>query len=69
VCGPEKRSNSERGQIGIFNRSYFEEVSIVRVHPDILRSQGLSEGLRDEKDIWAERYRSIVDLERHLHRN
>ena len=59
----------ERGQIGIFNRSYYEEVLVVRVHPEILRSQGLSEELRDEKTIWAERYRSIVDLESHLYRN
>jgi len=59
----------ERGRIGIFNRSYYEEVLIVRVHPEILRSQGLSEELRDEKTIWKERYRSIVDLEEHLHRN
>ena len=59
----------ERGQIGILNRSYYEEVLVVRVHPEILRSQGLSEELRDEKTIWAERYRSIVDLESHLYRN
>jgi PPK2 family polyphosphate:nucleotide phosphotransferase len=59
----------ERGRIGIFNRSYYEEVLVVRVHPEILRNQGLSEELRDEKTIWEERYRSIVDLERHLHRN
>src|ERR1019366_7468808 len=59
----------ERGQIGIFNRSYYEEVLVVRVHPEILRSQGLSEELRDEKSIWEERYRSIVDLESHLFRN
>ena len=59
----------ERGRIGIFNRSYYEEVLVVRVHPEILRSQGLSEELRDEKAIWKERYRSIVDLEEHLHRN
>ena len=59
----------ERGQIGIFNRSYYEEVLIVRVHPEMLRSQGLSEELRDEKTIWEERYRSIVDLESHLYRN
>jgi PPK2 family polyphosphate:nucleotide phosphotransferase len=59
----------ERGQIGIFNRSYYEEVLIVRVHPEILRSQGLPEELRDEKTIWEERYRSIVDLESHLYRN
>ena len=59
----------ERGQIGIFNRSYYEEVLVVRVHPEILRSQGLSEELRDEKTIWEGRYRSIVDLESHLYRN
>jgi PPK2 family polyphosphate:nucleotide phosphotransferase len=59
----------ERGQIGIFNRSYYEEVLVVRVHPEILRSQGLSEELRDEKSIWKERYQSITDLERHLYRN
>jgi PPK2 family polyphosphate:nucleotide phosphotransferase len=59
----------ERGRIGIFNRSYYEEVLVVRVHPEILRNQGLSEELRDEKTIWKERYRSITDLEQHLHRN
>jgi PPK2 family polyphosphate:nucleotide phosphotransferase len=58
-----------RGQIGIFNRSYYEEVLVVRVHPEILRNEGLSEELRDEKTIWDERYRSIVDLESHLYRN
>ena len=59
----------ERGKIGIFNRSYYEEVLVVRVHPEILRSQGLPEELLDEKAIWKERYRSIVDLENHLYRN
>ena len=59
----------ERGRIGIFNRSYYEEVLVVRVHPEFLRSQGLSEELRDEKDIWEHRYESIADLEKHLHRN
>ncbi|MCF8176768.1 MAG: polyphosphate kinase 2 family protein [Burkholderiaceae bacterium] len=59
----------ERGRIGIFNRSYYEEVLIVRVHPEILRNQGLPEGLVAEQAIWEERYRSIVDLEAHLHRN
>jgi PPK2 family polyphosphate:nucleotide phosphotransferase len=59
----------ERGRIGMFNRSYYEEVLIVRVHPEILRGQGLPEELCDEKTIWKERYRSIVDLEEHLHRN
>ena len=59
----------ERGRIGIFNRSYYEEVLVVRVHPEILRNQGLPEELRDKKTIWKERYRSITDLEQHLHRN
>src|SRR6202142_3560983 len=59
----------ERGRIGIFNRSYYEEVLVVRVHPEILRNEGLSEELRDEKNIWEDRYRSIVNLENHLHRN
>lgn len=59
----------ERGRIGIFNRSYYEEVLIVRVHPEILRSQGLPDGLLVEQAIWQERYRSILDLEAHLHRN
>ncbi len=59
----------ERGRIGIFNRSYYEEVLIVRVHPEILRGQGLPEALLDEKTIWKNRYRSIVDLESHLYNN
>jgi PPK2 family polyphosphate:nucleotide phosphotransferase len=59
----------ERGRIGIFNRSYYEEVLVVRVHPEILRSQRIPKGLIDDKSIWADRYRSIVDLEAHLHRN
>jgi PPK2 family polyphosphate:nucleotide phosphotransferase len=59
----------ERGRIGIFNRSYYEEVLIVRVHPEILLAQGLPDELLDEETIWQERYRSIVDLENHLHRN
>jgi len=63
------QSLPERGRIGIFNRSYYEEVLIVRVHPEILRGQGLPEGLLDEKTIWKERYRSIVNLENHLYRN
>ncbi len=63
------QSLPERGRIGIFNRSYYEEVLIVRVHPEILRGQGLPDALLDEKSVWKERYRSIVDLENHLHRN
>ncbi len=59
----------ERGRIAIFNRSYYEEVLVVRVHPELLRNEGLPDQLHDEKTIWKERYRSIVDLEEHLHRN
>jgi PPK2 family polyphosphate:nucleotide phosphotransferase len=59
----------ERGRIGIFNRSYYEEVLIVRVHPEILRSQNLPDELRDVESIWRDRYRSIVNLEDHLHRS
>jgi polyphosphate kinase 2 (PPK2 family) len=46
----------ERGRIGIFNRSYYEEVLVVRVHPEILRGQGLPDELLQEKNIWKERY-------------
>ena len=59
----------ERGRIGIFNRSYYEEVLIVRVHPEILQAQNLPDGLYNKKTIWQERYRSIVDMESHLHRS
>ena len=59
----------ERGRIGIFNRSYYEEVLIARVHPEILRSQALPDELLNEKTIWQNRYRSILDLESHLYRN
>src|SRR5471030_2179548 len=56
----------ERGRIGIFNRSYYEEVLIVRVHPEMLAAQGLPNKVRDGKNLWEQRYRSIVDLEEHL---
>jgi PPK2 family polyphosphate:nucleotide phosphotransferase len=59
----------ERGRIGIFNRSYYEEVLIVRVHPEILQAQNIPDRLVNEETIWPERYRSIVDMEEHLHRN
>jgi PPK2 family polyphosphate:nucleotide phosphotransferase len=63
------RDLPERGRIGIFNRSYYEEVLIVRVHPEILRGEGLPDASHRDKKIWHDRYRSIVDLERHLHGN
>lgn len=59
----------ERGRIGIFNRSYYEEVLIVKVHPNILQAQRLPQQAMDSKTIWDDRYRSIVDLEGHLHRS
>jgi len=59
----------ERGRIGIFNRSYYEEVLVVRVHPEILRNEGLSKQLQDDKSKWDDRYRSIIDFEKHLDRN
>ena len=59
----------ERGRIGIFNRSYYEEVLIVRVHPEILAAQGLPSELTDDKGIWKHRFRSILDFESHLHQN
>jgi len=63
------RNLPERGRIGIFNRSYYEEVLIVRVHPEILSAQGLPDEVLSEETIWQDRYRSIVDLEKHLYRN
>ena len=63
------RSLPERGRIGIFNRSYYEEVLIARVHPEILRAEGLPATLLDGESIWQQRYRSITGLENHLHRN
>ncbi|HEX5779411.1 MAG TPA: polyphosphate kinase 2 family protein [Xanthobacteraceae bacterium] len=58
----------ERGRIGIFNRSYYEEVLVVRVHPKILDGQKLPKGLVTDR-IWQERYESIRDFERHATRN
>jgi PPK2 family polyphosphate:nucleotide phosphotransferase len=63
------RDLPERGRIGIFNRSYYEEVLIARVHPEILRSEGLPDLPHDDEVVWHDRYRSIVNLERHLHSN
>ena len=63
------RDLPERGRIGIFNRSYYEEVLIVRVHREILRSEGVPDDSQADKAIWRDRYRSIAGLERHLHVN
>jgi PPK2 family polyphosphate:nucleotide phosphotransferase len=61
------RDLPQRGHIGIFNRSYYEEVLVVRVHPQILKGEGFTDAPRHE--LWHDRYRSIVDLERHLYVN
>src|SRR5438034_823729 len=54
----------ERGRIGIFNRSYYEEVLIVKVHSELVTAQNLPQESLDEKDFWRERYKSMVNLER-----
>ncbi len=59
----------ERGRIGIFNRSYYEEVLVVRVHPELLKAQALPEEIASDPGIWDKRYHSIRELEKHLHRN
>jgi PPK2 family polyphosphate:nucleotide phosphotransferase len=58
-----------RGYIGIFNRSYYEEVLIVRVHPKLLRTEFVGTTPHGSDKVWEGRYRSIVDFEQHLHRN
>jgi PPK2 family polyphosphate:nucleotide phosphotransferase len=63
------RDLPERGRIGIFNRSYYEEVLITRVHPEILLSEGIPDAPHDQQKMWHDRYRSITNLERHLHAN
>jgi PPK2 family polyphosphate:nucleotide phosphotransferase len=63
------RDLPERGRIGIFNRSYYEDVLIARVHPVILHSEGIPDSPQHDKAVWHERYRSITNLERHLHEN
>jgi PPK2 family polyphosphate:nucleotide phosphotransferase len=63
------RDLPERGRIGIFNRSYYEEVLIVRVHRGILAVESIPDAPHHDHKLWKERYRSIVDLERHLHAN
>jgi PPK2 family polyphosphate:nucleotide phosphotransferase len=63
VCLPQ------RGNIGIFNRSYYEETLIVRVHPEILGGEHIPKELLDGEKIWKQRFQSIQNLEKHLHRN
>jgi PPK2 family polyphosphate:nucleotide phosphotransferase len=59
----------ERGRIGIFNRSYYEEVLVVRVHPELLLAQGLSVKEEDQEEFWEDRFQSITEMETHLARN
>jgi polyphosphate kinase 2 (PPK2 family) len=59
----------DRGRIGIFNRSYYEEVLITRVHPDILAAQHLPPDTARGDKLWHERYKDINAFERYLHRN
>jgi PPK2 family polyphosphate:nucleotide phosphotransferase len=63
------RDLPERGRIGIFNRSYYEEVLILRVHPELLRAEAIADPSADEETFWRHRYRSIRNMERHLHAN
>lgn len=63
------RDLPERGRIGIFNRSYYEEVLIARVHPGILRSEGVPDNSEDVNQVWQNRFRSINNLEQHLSGN
>ncbi len=62
------RALPERGRIGIFNRSHYEEVLVVRVHTEYLQAQRLPDGLAGDK-LWQQRFESIVNFERHLARN
>ena len=63
------RDLPQRGMIGIFNRSYYEEVLIVRVHPQVLQAEQIPKDLLSPKNIWEERYHSIRGLEKHLYCN
>jgi PPK2 family polyphosphate:nucleotide phosphotransferase len=58
----------ERGRIGVFNRSYYEDVLIVRVHPEILEAQNVDTSSKGDA-VWKERFRSILEHEKHLDRN
>ncbi len=63
------RELPERGRVGIFNRSYYEEVLIARVHPQILQGEGLPGHPKPGRSVWDDRYRSIAGMERHLAAN
>lgn len=59
----------ERGKIGIFNRSHYEEVLVVRVHPGILGSQNLPQSVKDDRSVWKKRFKSIREWEDHVAEN
>ncbi|MBN2853390.1 MAG: polyphosphate kinase 2 family protein [Clostridia bacterium] len=59
----------ERGRIGIFNRSYYEEVLVVKVHPELLVKQDLPDEVLKDKNLWSNRYHSINEFEKYLHQN
>jgi PPK2 family polyphosphate:nucleotide phosphotransferase len=59
----------ERGRIGIFNRSYYEEVLVVRVHPEILELQPLPDNIKNDKNIWKKRFEQIRSFETYLAEN
>ena len=59
----------ERGKIGIFNRSHYEEVLVVRVHPGILQSQQLPQSVKDDRGVWKKRFKAIRDWEDHVAEN
>lgn len=59
----------ERGRIGIFNRSYYEDVLVVRVHPEILRASQLPDEIKNDPDIWQKRFEQIRNFEQYLYEN
>src|ERR1700684_479012 len=63
------RELPRRGRIGIFNRSYYEEVLVTRVHPELLVKEQLPGFQAPSREFWEQRFESILDFERHLHRN
>jgi len=63
------RDLPERGRIGIFNRSYYEELLVVRVHKNLLKAEDIPDAPDHDGKVWRGRYRSIRDLEHHLHLN
>jgi PPK2 family polyphosphate:nucleotide phosphotransferase len=63
------KSTPERGRIGIFNRSYYEDVLVVRVHPSLLKSSQLPEAIKDDPEIWQKRFEQIRNYEKYLHEN